>query len=133
MISFSGQEPFKNSKSNSGKIILLIASNFWLIFRGESIILLISFWILFRRMLNTVEKFCQRNGMKIAPQKCKTLSYIKEGNKRISIDYNLKIQNEDIPNQPLLEAIQYLGAPINMEDLYHHRNILNKRNQQVNC
>lgn len=65
-----------------------------------------------QRMLNTVEKFCQRNGMKIAPQKCKTLSYIKEGNKRISIDYNLKIQNEDIPNQPLLEAIQYLGAPI---------------------
>ena len=51
LISFSGQEPFKNSKSNSGKIILLIASNFWLIFRGESIILLISFWILFRRSL----------------------------------------------------------------------------------
>ena len=35
-----------------------------------------------QRMLNTVEKFCQRNGMKIAPQKCKTLSYIKEGNKK---------------------------------------------------
>ena len=65
-------------------------------------------------LLNTVEMFCKFAGLKMAVQKCKTISYIKEGNRRVSDPVPFTIDGEEIPTEDVTEAMEYLGTVISV-------------------
>ena len=102
---------------------------------ADDVILMTSTQEGMENMLKTVEEYCEIFKLKIAPQKCKSLSYIYNNGARTTLNECFKINNEEIPNHSLFEHIEYLGAPIaiNRNNKKQHSQIkINKVKQEIN-
>lgn len=65
-----------------------------------------------RRMINSVDNFCNACGMKLTASKCQWLSYTFHERRRVSSSEKLSLNGEEISSINLSDSIKYLGAPI---------------------
>lgn len=107
---------------------------------ADDIILLSSSRVGLEQMIKTVERFCNYSDMKLAECKCTVTSYILHEGRRVQDANPFKINNVDIINSPILQFVDYLGAPLSRMTkirLKHSTPIVNeikwKLNQLMNA
>ncbi len=90
-----------------GKSLLFAAQAY-----ADDVVLVSSTEAGMRRLLNKVEEYCAFSGMKIAPEKCRSLTSIMFERRRTSLGIPFTICGKEIPRIDILSSTSYLGTPV---------------------